>query len=167
MNTVDRPAAEPLHSRATPECAVPECAATFQCISKSEQQIRHLVSQVVHHVQPSWRGTERREYVRAPFPHVIQVIPIARKTLTAVDSPILGIGRHIAPRGLDFYHTEPLPSRRVVVAFDGPQDSLKYLVVDVSWSRFLKQGCYLSGGRFTEVVDLSAPQDAQTEDPNW
>jgi hypothetical protein len=135
----------------------------FATVSRSELDIQRLVRQCAYVSNPPWRGTERRESIRAPFPHVIQLIPIDRKQLTPSDTPLLGIGRNIAPRGLDFYHTQPLPSRRVIVVLEGQHPEPKYLVLDVNWSRFLKQGCYLSGGRFIEIVTPPANPSASAE----
>ncbi|MFO0913964.1 MAG: hypothetical protein U0795_13480 [Pirellulales bacterium] len=149
MNTLVSPPAPP---QSVDGAAGPPVFAT---VSRANADIQAVVRQCRSAAQTNRRGAERRQSLRAPFPQVIQLIPIDRKDLTAADSVSLGIGRHISPCGLDFYHQDPLPSRRVVVVLDDPAGQPQFIVLDVSWSRFLKQGCYLSGGRFQEVVSLS------------
>ena len=91
--------------------------------------------------------TERRRYDRSPIPYLFQLTP-----LDADGQPLLGqtmtvVGRDISSRGMSFFHEQPLPFRRAIVALEHPDTPQFAAEVDIRWCRFAKIGWYESGGR--------------------
>ena len=58
------------------------------------------------------------------------------------------LGKHISNHGLDFYSSQPVPYRRVVVCFPSNQGEDIRLLMDLTWCRFCGHGWYENGGRF-------------------
>ena len=116
------------------------------------QQVREGVLSILRSSCASWNGVERRCDRRYPYPHLIQLTPVGDDGTTPNGDSIVVVGRHVSERGLDFYHREPLPGRRMIAAVECGPDRWVRLLVDVSWCRFKRQGWYESGGRFLKVV---------------
>jgi hypothetical protein len=92
---------------------------------------------------------------RYPFPYVMHLTPVRE-----IDGPdnevktsIVIVGKHLSRHGMDFYHRDPLPYRRMVVSMEDSLGRWVRLLMDVSWCRFIRNGWYASGGRFLRVVD--------------
>jgi hypothetical protein len=98
-----------------------------------------------------WNQPERRQRARHPFPRLMSLTPLADHALAQAANPLVVVGKNLGLRGLDFYHCQPLPYRRVIVSFDDMPGPV-HLVLLISWCRFLRPGWYDSGGRFIQVV---------------
>ncbi|MDX1948180.1 MAG: hypothetical protein SFU86_22510 [Pirellulaceae bacterium] len=113
--------------------------------------IAESVDWILAAATPSRRGAERRREARYPYPHPILLTPCDQPL--AGEPPVIGvIGRHLSPHGLDFYHRDPLPHRRVIASLDGGQRGWISLLLELTWCRFSRHGWYDGGGRFLAVV---------------
>ena len=133
------------------ESTLHKASSSWTITETSDVAVCDLVQGMLQASEPHWQQAERRERKRHPFPLLMTLTPIADQEMTAVDEPIVVVGRHLALRGLDFYHREPLPYRRAIISFD-ELPGQAHLVLLISWCRFLRPGWYDSGGRFTHVV---------------
>jgi hypothetical protein len=103
------------------------------------------------------RGRERRSERRYPYPHPIYLTPLTSAG-PQIDETVQVIGKHLSEHGLDFYHREPLPYRRMIASLQVGGEWLG-LVLDLKWCRFTTDGLYDNGGRFVDTVPspLAAP----------
>jgi hypothetical protein len=108
------------------------------------------------------RGTfERRRETRHPYPYPVYLTPTARDGRTPEGKTIVVVGKHLSDHGLDFYHREPLPHRRVIASFACGSGQWVGLLMDLSWCRFCRHGWYDNGGRFLHTVP--SPLEDPTE----
>ncbi len=121
---------------------------TWNVSGRSDAEVRHEVKKIVAKTELT-HVPEKRVDQRFAFPRLLTITPIDDHSLTPVGEPIQVVGKWLAERGLDFFHTGNLPFRRAIVSFE---DSAAHLVLNISWSRFLAPGWYDSGGRFTHIV---------------
>jgi hypothetical protein len=106
---------------------------------------------------------ERRRYGRIPLPLLLQVTPLDQAGQPLENLTTIVVGRDISPRGVSFFHQQPLPYRRVIVAFEHPEVGHFTMEVDVSWCQFTEYGWYVSGGRQVRVGgQRTAPAPAET-----
>ena len=96
---------------------------------------------------------ERRREKRYPFPFLVHLTPVDEDGVTPCGESIVVVGKYISERGLGFYHSQPLPYRRVIASSEGPRGDWFGFLLDLSWCRFTRQGWYESGGRFLGVVN--------------
>ena len=90
---------------------------------------------------------ERRRYGRIPLPLLLQVTPLDQTGQRLENLTTTVVGKDISPRGVSFFHQQPLPYRRVIVTFEHPEVGHFTMEVDVSWCQFTEYGWYVSGGR--------------------
>ena len=127
-------------------------AGTAPTAVAQDNLIRDRVEYLLQTSEMQRQHDDRRGDRRVPFPYPIYITPIGKN-----DSPDLGetfvvLGKHLAERGLDFYHQEPLPYRKVIVSFD--QGAGRWLAFEMvlTWCRFSRHGWYDTGGKFTQIV---------------
>src|SRR5262245_6424624 len=60
---------------------------------------------------------ERRREQRYPFPYPIRLTPVTADGCVAHADSIIVLGKHLSEHGVDFYYTEPVPHRHVIVTF--------------------------------------------------
>lgn len=119
--------------------------------AETELQIREVV-ECLFLAQQAPPPVERRQDKRLAYPHLLTVTPIDEAEIRSIGEPVTVVGKYLASHGLDFYHGDTLPYKRVVVSFDrGPAEGI-HLVLNISWCRFLRPNWYDSGGRFTHIV---------------
>jgi hypothetical protein len=70
-----------------------------------------------------------------------------------VGQTLVVIGKHLSEHGLDFYHRQPVPQRRVIASLDGGSAGWVGLLLELNWCRFTRHGWYDNGGRFVAIVD--------------
>lgn len=112
-----------------------------------------LVQQVLGAAGRGPRGHERRREQRTAYPYLIRLTPVGRDGATPVGEDVVVVGKHLSPHGLDFYHREPLPHRRVIAWLEIAGQPPRGVLVELLWCRFNKQGWYDNGGRLLRVVD--------------
>ena len=100
---------------------------------------------------------ERRADRRVPYPRLIPLTPLSDPAGLPSGKTRYVMGKHLALRGLDFYHRDPLPERYVVVSLACSVDRWAHFLLRVTWCRFLRPGWYDSGGRFVRLVQWQAP----------
>lgn len=109
------------------------------------------------------RLNERRGQQRYPFPRLLHLTPVDEDSAGPVGDTIVAVGRQLSEEGLDFYHREPLPYRRVIATIQQEAGPPIGLLLDLTWCRFNRYGWYDSGGRFLQVVP-SPVADRETTD---
>lgn len=127
------------------------CAShDWSVVGKSDKNVRELISRIIDTTEVGWAQNEKRKDRRIAFPSLLTLTPLDDIQPITVGEPIAVVGKHLASRGLDFYHRDALPFKRAIVSFeDTPWDI--HLLLQVSWCRFLRPGWYDSGGRFTHI----------------
>lgn len=125
-----------------------ELDPSWNIVGRSDAEVRQEVKKIVALTELA-HVPERRVDQRFAYPKLLTITPINEGDLQPTGEPMQVVGKWLAERGLDFFHTENLPFRRAIVSFD---DSVAHLVLNISWSRFLTPGWYDSGGRFTHIV---------------
>ena len=127
--------------------------AEWNVVEKSDAVVADFGLRILELAQPPRWIAERRSEKRAPFPHLIELTPIDDTAIRITGEAVTVVGKQLASRGLDFYHTEMLPFKRAIVSFDACLGLDEHFVLNLSWCRFLRPGWYDSGGRFTHVVE--------------
>lgn len=90
---------------------------------------------------------DRRHAARIPYPYPIQLTPVAADGTKSDEQKMVVLGKHLSEQGLDFYHRDPLPFRRVIASWKVAEQWVE-LPLDLRWCRFGEHGWYESGGRF-------------------
>lgn len=128
--------------------------------SADEEDIKNLVRLAVASPVPDRQYAERRREARHAYPYAIYLTPVGRDGRTPEGKTIVVVGKHISEHGLDFYHREPLPYRRVIASLACGSGQWIGLLMDLSWCRFCRHGWYDNGGRFL------GPIRSPLEDPD-
>ena len=102
---------------------------------------------------------ERRREHRYPYPCLMHLTPLAADGVTPDGESIVVAGKHLSAQGIGFYHTDPLPHRRMIVSLETAAGTWIGFLVDLTWCRFTRHGWYESGGKFLGSV-LSPLADA-------
>jgi hypothetical protein len=118
--------------------------------NRQEDSITDCVDRALEAAFPIRQGAERRRDSRFPYPHPVYLTPCDDDELPT--EPLVVIGRHLSAHGLDFYHRQPLPFRRVIASLDAGEHGWVGLLLELSWCRFSRHGWYDGGGRFLAAV---------------
>ena len=118
--------------------------------NRQEDPIAQRVEQALATAMPDRHGTERRRLMRWLYPYPVYLTPVDDG---GFPEPIVVIGKQLSPHGLDFYHREPVPYRRVIASLEGGEQGWIGLLLELAWCRFSRHGWYDNGGRFLAVVD--------------
>ena len=121
--------------------------------SRQEDPIRQTVQLALAGVHDQRKTLERRRETRFPYPYPVHLTPVATNGAPDVGETFVVLGKHISDHGLDFYHREPLPHRRVIASLPDGNQGWIGLLLDLSWCRFSRHGWYDNGGRFLAVTD--------------
>ena len=117
-----------------------------------DESIQSCVCGLLASFRPQSARLERRSSQRYPFPYLLHLTPIGADGDVAEQETLVVVGKHLSEQGLGFYHTRPLPHRRMIVSFETGSGSWLSFLIDLTWCRFTKQGWYESGGRFLQSV---------------
>lgn len=113
--------------------------------------------------KPMREAVERRREPRHPFPYPVQITPVTAHGKLVPDLSIFVLGKHISRLGLDFYHIEPVPHRRVIASLSCNNDGAVSILMDLTWCRFGAHRWYENGGRFVQALcSLDDHPDAET-----
>lgn len=118
----------------------------------AEEVVRSHICGLLASFRPRSARMERRSDQRYPFPYLMHLTPVDSDGAPAQGDTVVVVGKHLSEQGLGFYHTRPLPYRRMIVSFETGNGSRLSFLIDLTWCRFTKQGWYESGGRFIESV---------------
>lgn len=128
-------------------------AEKWSILTRDDDEIRRTINVILRqsgeHTTPL---LDRRTDIRVAFPNLVSITPLQDQGMAEVGEPIHVVGKSLAERGFDFYHTENFPFRRVIVSIDLDSGNSVHFILNMSWSRFLRPGWYDSGGRFTHLV---------------
>ncbi|QDU97034.1 hypothetical protein [Lignipirellula cremea] len=127
----------------------------------SEQEIRDLVQRALVSPIAPRSLPERRGVKRRPYPYVVHLSPVDQNNVVEKSKTIAVIGKHLSECGLDFYHYEAIPYRRMIASLPGGEHGWSGFLMELSWCRFTQHGWYENGGRFLQV----APSPLETADP--
>ena len=120
--------------------------------SAFDATVHSRISDLLTAFQPRPAQLERRSDQRFPFPYLVHLTPVDENDAPILGQTIVVVGKHVSERGLGFYHTKPLPYRRMIVSFDAGRGARISFLIDLTWCRFTKHGWYESGGRFLQSV---------------
>jgi hypothetical protein len=118
-------------------------------------QIGDLIARVHQPV-----AVERRHHQRLAMPVLFQLTPLDTQGEALAELAITVVGKDLSPRGLSFFHSQPLPYRRAIVSLDHPDLGPFAVEVDIRWCRFARAGWYESGGRLLRAVDFTSAAQA-------
>ncbi len=118
--------------------------------SPGQQEIHDLVFLALQSRQND-RPLDRRSKLRRPFPYPVYLTPISSGT-PDVGETITVLGKHLSELGLDFYHSEVLPYRKMVASLEIADAQWIAFEITLNWCRFGRHGWYESGGKFNRSV---------------
>lgn len=131
---------------------------SWSVLGRTDTDIRQRVNDIVESTAQDRAQPDRRVDKRYAFPQLLTLTPISdRDDISQIGHPVHVVGKWLAERGLDFFHTDNMPFRRAIVSFEAQGGAEAHLILNISWSRFLRPGWYDSGGRFTHVVEPHEP----------
>lgn len=116
-------------------------------------ELRTTVGQMLAGVGRAQRLREKRRENRLPYPYLIQLLPVAEDGTVDAEQAIVVVGKHISVGGVDFYHRDPLPHRRMIAWLDAGGGQHRAVLLELLWCRFNKQGWYENGGRFLRLAE--------------
>ena len=151
--------AHPVHQHERPSIDLPREALPLSELVRS-------VMFGYHGGQTGRGGPQRRRRLRVPFPYPICVTPVNVDGHADPQNSFTVIGRHLSECGLDFYHTQPVTQRKLIVSLEDFNPELRRVVMELTWCRFLRHGWYCNGGRFVSIEPGSNPYDAQMSTNN-
>ncbi len=132
-----------------------------QFLETTDKLIEELSRQAAFLTHPSDGRRERRTERRFPYPRLIPLTPMDEDAQKSSGPTRHVVGKHLGPRGLDFFHGAPLPERYAVVSLPCATDRWVHLLLRITWCRFLRAGWYDSGGRFVRLVTWPEPNGQQ------
>ncbi|MEC7429560.1 MAG: hypothetical protein VXY07_15985 [Planctomycetota bacterium] len=104
--------------------------------------------------------SERRSRKRVPYPQPFFITPLNAYGETITKETFSVIGHRLSSSGIDFYHQEAIPYRRVIASFSVQEDQWVAFVLNLNWCRFNRYGWYDNGGRFLRMVPSPLEQPA-------
>jgi len=131
---------------------LPPMDVTLMDETCDDGDVRTQVWGLLTTLYPKREFVERRGDNRYPFPYLVHLTPVADDGRTPDGDTQVVVGKHLSERGLGFYHSQPLPYRRVIVSLEAGGGRWLAFLIDLSWCRFTQQGWYESGGRFLQSV---------------
>lgn len=143
-------------------CAGAADVPCWNVLGRTDSDVRLVIHGIMESTNLVLDLPERRLDRRIALPQLLTLTPIvdADQSASLRGDPVHVVGKWLAERGLCFYHTQNLPFRRAVVSFESFSGHQAHLILDISWSRFLRPGWYDSGGRFTHVVEPTTETEA-------
>lgn len=118
-----------------------------------ERAIRRQVRAVLAGMYPLNVPHARRGEERFPYPRLMQLIP-ATETGRPTGSGLTVVGKQLSEQGLGFFHPGPLPHRWVIVELEVANGTKFSFLMQLLWCRFLREGWYESGGRFSKLIEV-------------
>lgn len=127
-------------------------------VAERHKRNQTTLTQHVHDLLDSLQpdvNVERRRYDRSAVPYLFQLTPLDPDGQPLIAQTMTVVGKDISPRGLSFFHEQPLPFRRAIVTLEYPDVPRFEAEIDIRWCRFAKVGWYESGGRLLRAVGAS------------
>jgi hypothetical protein len=117
-----------------------------------EARMQHHIHAFLANLLPHTLPNEPRHNMRYPYPFLFGLVPVGKDGVTPLPESITVVGKNVSNHGIGFYHREPIPHRRVIIALGNAPDNRLTVLTELLWCRFTRQGWYDSGGRFLEIV---------------
>ncbi len=117
-----------------------------------DDDVRTQVWGVLTTLYPKNKASERRQENRYPFPYLVHLTPVGEDGISPCGKAVVVVGKHLSERGLGFYHSQPIPHRRMIVSLEAGNGQWVGFLIDLSWCRFTAEGWYESGGKFIQAV---------------
>jgi len=114
-------------------------------------QIRNAVDAIIGDRVIQGSAGNRRVNVRHSYPHIVQLTPVSNG-LQVPEQSIAVVGKQLSVGGFDFFHSEPLPYRRMIATLGLQSENPVHFLIDLTWCRFIGDGWYGNGGRFVKVM---------------
>ena len=124
---------------------------------KEQQRERALLAvarRVLAEPQPPTDVVERRQSFRYAYPAKMLLTPCTPGRLPKMAETALVIGKDLSQGGVALLHTRAVRESQVIVSFRKEEGETMSLLIEVVWSRPVRQGFYLIGGQFLERVSL-------------
>lgn len=128
-------------------------------LNEHENEVRARVRSIIGATSENsrWAYADRRRDQRYPYPSLLYLTPVDRSGRPLTEQTVVVVGKTLTERGLDFFHQQPIPHRRVIVTLEAPGGYAASFLVDLTWCRYTKQGWYDNGGRFLEMAPCPFP----------
>jgi hypothetical protein len=134
------------------EVLVPQTDRDDRRPAIDENRVHEQVRALLAGLEPGAGRGERRSDRRYPYPYLVYLTPVGKEHLTPKGESVVVVGKHLSEHGLGFYHTQPLPFRRVIATLETAVGARIGFLMDLTWCRFTREGWYESGGRFLGLV---------------
>ena len=147
-------------------------SSELKSTNRPSDPISELVQHALYRQRDNIQVKERRREHREPYPYAVYLTPLNHQRELLLDDTFVVIGKHLSAHGFDFYHSEPVPYRRVVASLDCGGGHWAGFVLDLSWCRFNRNGWYDNGGRFLETTaspfnQCNLPEDCLSSGRKW
>jgi hypothetical protein len=129
-----------------------------ECERDVRKQVRGLLGDMLYP-----RGNllvERRRLIRYPFPQPVCLTLLSEDQTAPKGELIVAAGKDISEFGIGFFHAAPLPSQQMVVSLQVAKGRWLAFVIEVIWSRTIRQGWCESGARFIRPVAVPPLESA-------
>jgi hypothetical protein len=115
-------------------------------------EVEHLVDGFVASWNSGAASIQARRWHRIPFERQLTITPLSDTADGTAGESFTVRGREISLVGVSFSHPHPLPARRVAVTFHLGDGTTESVVTRLRWCRFRRDGTYLSGGHFLNLI---------------
>ena len=103
---------------ANPRLEPPQIELLPEAGGRVTTKVRMQVWGLLTQLYPKRQWAERRREHRYPYPCLIHLTPLAADGVTPEGDSIVVAGKHLSERGIGFYHTDPLPHRRMIASLE-------------------------------------------------
>ncbi len=136
------------------ECATDARTQTPRTETKeaNDVHLRRQVRTVLAGMYPLNVPHARRQEERFPYPRLLQLTP-ANASGKPEGAEVTVVGKQLSEHGLGFFHPGPLPHRWVIVQLEVANGKQYSFLLQLLWCRFLREGWYESGGRFSRLIE--------------
>jgi len=94
--------------------------------TEAHEQVRLVIAAVTSpRKKMTPQGRDRRRWRRVAFPYLLRLQPLLAGE-TPSGASITVVGRHLSEHGINFYHREPIPARKVAVWLTDDQDIISF-----------------------------------------
>lgn len=101
-------------------------------------------------------ASDRRHHERLAIPVLVRLTPLDSRRGSSTGPAITVVGKDLSTRGVGIYHEHRLPHRYCELQIDDGPFGAMTLRVELTWTRFTRQGWYESGGRVLACEEAEA-----------
>jgi len=138
----------------TTSAASDRAELSLRTVSSNKLEIERSVGDIIQYALEADGFEDRRAYQRVAFSQLFALTPIDNVDQMRVSGEKIHVaGKNLSPRGLGFFHHQPLPSRYAIASLPQSSDKMCDYLIKISWCRFLHPGWYDSGGKILRIVE--------------